>query len=67
MNTLESVQNLLEENKISEAQTIVQKALTLPPSTEIPASVIQKIPHALVLLDEEAAGLLSKSNWDLKF
>jgi glucosamine-6-phosphate isomerase len=38
--------------------SIVQKALTLPPTTEIPASVIQKIPHALVLLDEEAAGLL---------
>ena len=40
--------------------SIVQKALTLPPSTEIPASVIQTIPHALVLLDEEAAGLLPK-------
>jgi len=41
--------------------SIVQKALTLPPSKKIPASVIQRIPHALVLLDEEAAGLLSKS------
>jgi|GEM_PF-1092217 len=31
MNTLESVQKLLEENKISEAQTIVQKALKTDP------------------------------------
>jgi galactosamine-6-phosphate isomerase len=42
--------------------SIVQKALTLPPSTAIPASIIQTLPHGLVLLDEEAAGLLPKSN-----
>ncbi len=41
--------------------SIVQKALTLRPSTKIPASVIQKIPNALVLLDDEAARLLTKS------
>jgi len=37
--------------------SIVQKALTSP-ATEVPASVIQIIPHALVLLDEEAGELL---------
>jgi len=40
--------------------SIIQKALTLPPTTEIPASIIQKIPHAMVLLDKEAAGLLPR-------
>ena len=42
--------------------SIVQKALTPPPGTEIPASVVQTIPHALVLLDEDAAGLLPKTH-----
>jgi galactosamine-6-phosphate isomerase len=40
--------------------SIIQKALTFSPSKEIPASVIQTIPNAMVLLDEGAAGLLSK-------
>ena len=40
--------------------SIIQKALTLPPTTGIPASVIQTIPDAMVLLDEEAGELLSK-------
>src|SRR5260221_14327499 len=39
--------------------SILQKALTLPPSIELPASVIQRIPDAIVLLDEEAGELLS--------
>ena len=40
--------------------SIIQKALTLPPTLEIPASVIQTIPEAMVLLDDEAGELLSK-------
>jgi len=40
--------------------SIIQKALTLPPTTEIPASVIQTIPEAMVLLDDEAGELISK-------
>ena len=41
--------------------SIIQKALTLPPSVRIPASIIQTIPHAHVLLDEEAAELLPRN------
>lgn len=45
----------------SKKASIVKKALTSSPTVQIPASVIQTLAGALVLLDEEAAALLPKS------
>ena len=41
--------------------SIIQKALTTPPSLEIPASIVQTIQHAVVALDQEAAMLLPQN------
>ena len=44
----------------SKKAPIIKAALTGPVNTAIPASIIQTLPQALVMLDEEAAVLLNR-------
>jgi glucosamine-6-phosphate deaminase len=44
----------------SEKSPVVQRALTGPVTTRIPASLIQTHPNALVVLDQAAAAGLSR-------
>jgi galactosamine-6-phosphate isomerase len=37
---------------------VVKSAITLPPTEQLPATIVQRIPAAIVMLDREAAGLL---------